>query len=80
MFQTILSYFFKMLIYLAAHSLSCSMLWHVECRSNPGPLHWEPGALATGPPRKSQTTLSFRFLYHSLALRNLSLQIEYCTH
>lgn len=78
MFQTIL-FIFKN-AYLAAQSLSCSTLWHVGYRSNPGPLHWERGALAMGPPRKSQTTLSFRFLCHSLALRNLSLQIEYCTH
>ena len=27
--------------------------------SNPGPLHWEHGVLTTGPPGKSQTSLSF---------------------
>ena len=41
MFQTTLIYSLKMLIYLAAQSLSCSTLWHVGCRSNLGPLHWE---------------------------------------
>ena len=45
----------------------CKKFWfHVECfilfcfsnqGSNPGPLHWEPGLLATGPPGKALVLL-----------------------
>ena len=45
---------------------SCSMWPPVLCSdpglgSNPGPLHWEGGILATGPPGKSLYT--FRVLF-----------------
>jgi len=40
-------------------TLSCGM-WDLftDQGSNPGPLHWEHGALATGPPGKSLTLMS----------------------
>ena len=40
-------------------SLRCSMWDLVPCQGlNPGPLHWELGVLATGPPGKSSHLFS----------------------
>ena len=46
--------FYSLFIYLAVPGLSCSM-WDLVCWPGikPGPLHWETGVLATGPPGKS---------------------------
>ena len=45
----------------AGDSLSCSMwdLLFPDQGSNPGPLHWEPGVLATGLPGKSHLLSHF---------------------
>ena len=45
-------------IYLAVPGLSCGT-WDLvpDQGSNPDPLHWEHGVLATGPPGKSQIVL-----------------------
>ena len=44
----------KLLIYLAVLVLSCGMRdLLLPPRVEPGPLHWEPRVLATGPPRES---------------------------
>ena len=67
---------FFFLIYLAVLGLSCSMQDLFSCGMgtlssacgiqfpdqalNPGPLHWERGVLATGPPGKSQDECSDR--------------------
>ena len=40
-------------------------LWFPDQRSNPGPLHWECGVLATGPPGKS-LKLKFSWTFHIL--------------
>ena len=55
-----LFYIYLLFIYLAALSCGMQNLLVVACGilipdqgSNPGPLHWERGDLATGPPRKS---------------------------
>ena len=61
-------YYYYFLIYLAVLDLSCSMRDLFSCSMgtlssacgiqfpdyglNPGPLHWEHGVLATGPPGK----------------------------
>ena len=52
-----------LLIYLALLGLSCSM-WDLVPRPvvELGPLHWEWGVLATGPPGKSLNT-SFLYIY-----------------
>ena len=39
-------------IYLTAWGLNCGMQF-LDQGLNPGPLHWEYRALATGPPEKS---------------------------
>ena len=67
--------FFKkqIFIYLAAPGLSCS-IWTLSCGMwdlvlrpgiKPGPLHWECGVLATGPPGKSWS-INFNQLFISL--------------
>ena len=51
--------FFLIFIYLAVPGLSCGVfscsIWNLVSRlgSNPGPLHWEHGVLATGPAGES---------------------------
>ena len=53
-FGVCLFFFLIFFIYLAVPGLSCSM-WDLvpDQGSNPDPLHWEHGVLATGPPGKS---------------------------
>ena len=49
-------------------SLRCSMWDLVPCQGlNPGPLHWELGVLATGPPGKSHS-LFFKYSSQWLTL------------
>ena len=41
-------------------------IWFPDQGLNSGPLHWEPGALATGPPRKSHTHTQTHTHTHTL--------------
>ena len=55
---------FKSYIYMYIYNWLCQVLvaarriWFPDQGSNPGPLHWEHGVLATGPPGKSLDAFS----------------------
>ena len=77
-----------MFIYLAAPGLSCSM-WTLSCGMwdlvpcpgiKPGPLHWECGLLATGPPGKSWS-INFNhqlFRWECGSLTRTCAYLSYC--
>ena len=70
-------------IYLAAPGLSCG-LWHLVPWPGirPGPLHWERGVLAAGPPGKSLWQLLyvfFVFQWSSVYLQNYLCNIYICS-
>ena len=47
-------------VYICMYLLDCAGSYSLQhAGSNPGPLHWEHGVLATGPPGKSQGGISF---------------------
>ena len=56
---------------------SCGMwIWYPDQGSNSGLLNWEPGALATGPPRKSDTHTHTHTRAHTLLWAFMAM----CTH
>ena len=61
--------FLKIILFiydLAALGLRCGTWDLVPCQGlNPGPLHWELGVLATGPPGKSHRCLNFGEQHYS---------------
>ena len=67
-------FFFLLNIYLAVPGLCCGVqdLWlqsvgsSSQSRIEPGPLHWEQGVLATGPPRKSFNIKFLKFVFSIL--------------
>ena len=66
----------KIFIYLGVLGLSCRMWGLVPWRGiEPGPLHWEQGVLATGPPGKSPKFLIFKLRWNS---RGVKLAILKC--
>jgi hypothetical protein len=48
-------------------------IWFPDQKSNPGPLHWEHGVLAFGPPGKSQHHIISSIHIHYVSLKDKKL-------